>query len=365
LDCYLRGNWKVRFVIRSMATNTLIIISQVLFFTAIQVAGQSSPILLLNPSFEDTPEHSKPPRGWYFCGQPGESPPDVHPNPYFDVYQQAAHGNTFVGLVVRDNYTWEALGQKLQEPLIAGQCYQFSLQACRTNYYRSVSRKTGQSAGYTDPIRIRIWGADSNCNHIELLTASEPVVDTFWTTFTFRFQPNSDYPFFILEAFYPSDSAQIYRGNVLLDDCSPLLPIDCRSEEIQAHPLNPSFFTPKTPEEMKALIRKNTPGINFGYGTVELTNQYYKDDNGTIFQDNLALHQLVFALGTSELCSIVIAVDGPGNYLRDQRIEMLKNKLYYMGLPLHLFRVQPFRKRDRKQQWTGRNQAGDLMIRIR
>lgn len=326
---------------------------------------QPAPILLLNPSFEDIPWHSKPPRAWYYCGQPGESPPDVHPSGYFEVDQQAAHGDTYVGMVVRDNDTWEAIGQRLPQSLQAGRCYLFSLQACRSPYYRSVSRLTGQRAYYIDPVRIRLWGGDANCDHAELLAASDPVTDTAWTKIEFELHPRQTYHYFIIEAFYPEDTAGIYRGNVLIDECSPILPVDCQTLEPLTAPKRQNFPVPATVPELKDLISRLTSGIRFGYGTAELTNQYYLDPAGEAVQDNLALHQMVKAVRSHPTVEIEIAVKAPGKLLREERLYVLGKKLQELGLPESQLRLHHFRKRDIREKWLGINRDQDLYIRLR
>jgi len=328
--------------------------------------GQSQqPIVLLNPSFEDEPWHSKPPRGWYFCGPPGETPPDVHPAGYFDVDQPAADGDTYVGMVVRDNKTWEALGQRLPQALQPGQCYRFSVAASRSIYYRSISRVTGKREFFTSPIRLRLWGGNANCDHDELLAASAPVEDTIWTTLQFEFRPQRAHHYLILEAFYPADSAHAYRGNILLDHCSPLMPIDCVSRQARAAPRQPAFPTPATRSELEAFIAERSRLVRFGYGTAVLSCQYYLDPSGEARQENLALHQLVGAVAGQGEAELEIAVKAPGSYLLEERLEMLKKKLVTLGLPEERFRLRAYRKRDGKEDWLGVNRDGDLFVRLR
>jgi hypothetical protein len=99
-----------------------------IFFPTLLLAthlfGQDEPIRLANPSFEGSPgaggEAVKLPDGWYDCGFPGESPPDVHPKEgggAFQVTKEAFHGKTYLGLVVRDNDTWEMVSQRLSAPV--------------------------------------------------------------------------------------------------------------------------------------------------------------------------------------------------------------------------------------------------------
>ena len=82
-------------------------------------------------------------------GFPGESPPDVQPMifpngyPLFGVGQQAFHGETYLAMVVRDNNTWEKIGQELAWPLKAGESYVWNIALCTSDQFRSASRSTG------------------------------------------------------------------------------------------------------------------------------------------------------------------------------------------------------------------------------
>ena len=73
-------------------------------------AQTSKPIVLLNPSFEGYPHDAVTPDGWQEGGL--DSSPDILPGPW-GVYQKPTDGNTFLGLITRDNNSWEALGQKI------------------------------------------------------------------------------------------------------------------------------------------------------------------------------------------------------------------------------------------------------------
>ena len=89
-----------------------------------QIAAQSAKISLLNPSFEGRPGASSVPKGWISGGFENESPPDIQPG-QFDCALQPLHGNTYLGLVTRDNETWERIGQRLREPLRKDSLYDF------------------------------------------------------------------------------------------------------------------------------------------------------------------------------------------------------------------------------------------------
>ena len=90
-------------------------------FITVSLLAQDDPIELNNPSFEDFARASKEPRGWYDCGFPGETPPDVQPSGGFEVFKPAYEGRTYLGMVVRDNDTWESVAQRLSRPLQGGQ----------------------------------------------------------------------------------------------------------------------------------------------------------------------------------------------------------------------------------------------------
>jgi hypothetical protein len=347
-----------------------IVLTIILFWAAFFLAGppatsQPSPIVLLNPSFEDEPWHSKPPRGWYFCGQAGETPPDVHPTGYFEVGQPPAHGDTYIGMVVRDNETWEAVGQRLQQPLQAGRCYRFSLQACRSPNYRSVSRLTGKRVFYNDPVRLRLWGGEINCDHAELLAASDVITDTTWTTLHFDIQPERNHHYFVIEAFYPEDTASLYLGNILVDDCSPLIPVDCRDRTPLTEAAPVEVPEVDTPAEFASQIRELATGIRFGYGTAELVNQYFRSLKGEILQENLSLYKLTYYLHRFPELELEVAVRGPGKLVQVERMERIAQHLLAWGIPRHRFRIHPYRKRDGKTEWLGVNGPEDLFIRLR
>ena len=92
-------------------------------------------IHLKNPSFEDMPRvgvlGSRYIDGWYDCRAkfPQETPPDIHPVPKggWGVTTPSFDGQTYLGMVIRYNDTYEGVSQKLSTPLTAGKCYSFSL----------------------------------------------------------------------------------------------------------------------------------------------------------------------------------------------------------------------------------------------
>ena len=181
--------------------------------------------ILNNPSFEDSPRPGITPRGWFDCGRihfPNETPPDVHPEDdyIFGVHQVPMEGETYLGLVVRENDTWESIAQELTTPLDSGHCYSFSLFLSRSDIYKSTVRGSDQLMNFTNPIKLRLWGGTGYCEKIELLAESDLIENSVWENFTFYLKPKTKVTYIVLEAFYKTPVLVPPNGNILLDDAS-------------------------------------------------------------------------------------------------------------------------------------------------
>ncbi len=185
----------------------------------------AQPLLLQNPSFEDFPGLGKPPFGWFFCGNMGETPPDIHPGDLYGVTAAAKDGHTYVGMVSRHNGTYEQLGQRLSQPLVPGQCYYFRIFAARSDQYASFSRKTGQPSQYTLPLKLAVLAAHRHCQPMATLALSAAVMDTEWRSYGFVLRPDEAFSFLFLSA--TSATGDSYNGNILIDAASPLIPCSC------------------------------------------------------------------------------------------------------------------------------------------
>lgn len=189
---------------------------------------QAQEIYLVNPSFEGDPNPSSTPEGWTDCGMSGETPPDTHPAPpekgdFFNVVSASQHGQTYMGLVVRDNDTWERVSQKLNQPIAGGQCYKFNLQLARSASYLSMSKAVGQTVEFNEPVVIRLWAAHDHCEQGELLDETNVISHSEWREYNFEFTPTKAYRYFMIEAFYKTPVLFPYRGNVLIDNASPIV----------------------------------------------------------------------------------------------------------------------------------------------
>lgn len=221
------------------------------------LAQDTDPIYLTNPSFEDLPHHSKPPRGWIDCGFRGETPVDVQPSGTFSVTKPPIDGNTYMGMVVRDNDTWEAVSQRLSRPLEAGKCYSFSIYLSRSELYNSISRVTDDPANYVTPAKLRIYGGYDYCDKEYLLGETSLVINTRWLEYQFQFEPVGDYTHIIFEAFYKTPTLFPYNGNILMDNAGPINRVPCDEELIVQE-------EPEAPKEEISEIAVNdeAPEIN-------------------------------------------------------------------------------------------------------
>jgi outer membrane protein OmpA-like peptidoglycan-associated protein len=230
----------------------------IVFFSCGDILGQDMPIQLGNPSFEGAARegdlNTELPRGWFDCGFPGETVPDVHPKRggVFNVTKEAFDGETYIGMVVRENDTWERISQRLSLPIEGGRCYEFSIALARSENYVSASRADPQlKKNYTTPAKFRIWGGSDFCDRGELLAESPLIVNTQWLKYDFRFEPRRTHTFIVLEVFYKTPTPFPYNGNVLVDGASPIVPIPCK----QAPPPVAEKPQPKPPAE----VRRNDP----------------------------------------------------------------------------------------------------------
>lgn len=200
--------------------------------------SDEQPILLENPSFEDFPKLGRVPYLWYNCGGFGESPVDVHPVPAseFRVDKTAYEGNTYLGMVVRENETWESVSQRLSKPLVNEKCYEFSIHLSRSATYisslstSSLANASQNKVNFATPIKLRIWGGNGHCAKAELLAESSLVINTRWLEFNFRFEPKGNHSYITFEAFYQTPCPFPYNGNILLDNAQPIVPVPCDEE---------------------------------------------------------------------------------------------------------------------------------------
>jgi outer membrane protein OmpA-like peptidoglycan-associated protein len=238
----------------------------IILCASVYLTAQADTVRLVNGSFEGQPMASRTPYGWVDCGFKGETPPDIQPSGTFMVTREAYEGNTYLGMVVRDNDTWERVSQRLTTPIQAGTCYSFTIYLCRSSVYLSPDPSSSALQGrdipqikpksYTQPAVLRLWGGSGYCSQRELLGETPTVENTNWQAYTLTFEPSQTHSYFELEAFYKTPTLLPYNGNLLIDHASPLVPVPCPGDPIAAH--KPNQVEKKTSPQQIQVPKKQT-----------------------------------------------------------------------------------------------------------
>ena len=185
-----------------------------IFFAVALFRAGDPPILFENSSFEGKPKPNACPKNW--SSYAPNSTPDIQPGAW-QVASPAAHdGDTYIGLIAREDGSCEDIGQPLAQPLKAGKCYIFSIWLAHATHY----------AGYSMPLRINVWGGATAGAKTQLLGASGGVENEVWQEVKFQFTPAADIRFITFEADYAPGTMFKYKGNILLDHLSPIIKCD-------------------------------------------------------------------------------------------------------------------------------------------
>ena len=206
-------------------------------------------ITLDNPSFEDRPKAGDSPQGWFDCGHEGETPPDVQPFGGFNVTRPAYDGSTYIGLVARDNKTWEGVGQKLIKPILKGVTYKFSIALCKSMRYDSPTQKDRfRLTSFDKGLTLRVWAGNKLCDRAELLYQTEVVDHAEWKTYNMEFKAEKgNYSFIFLEAYYKTPTLFFYNGNILVDNASDIVPKEVPEVAVVNREPKPKPNEPKEP----------------------------------------------------------------------------------------------------------------------
>ena len=378
-----------------------ILLPILLLFFSLESMGQEV-IVLENPSFEGVPGAGEaagklPLPGWYDCGFVRETAPDIHTSlekggGFFNVQQKAFDGNTYLGLVVRDNDTWERVTQRLSVPMEAGVCYEFSISLSRSLTYESPGRTTGEMANYATPAKLRIWGGAGQCDRAEKLAESSLVINSRWLEYNFRFEPTKEHRYIILEAFYKTPTPFPYNGNILLDNASAIIPVPCdiKEPELPAEeaivdlPVKVNGPGPKPPVKTRLdpepkkepKILKNLAREKLRVGeTIRMDQLYFPSDSSSITPPSLPVLNEVFVF-LSENPDVVVEIGGhtngipPHDYcdrLSTARAKSVADYLIKKGIPRERLQYKGYGKRkpvDTNKSSFGRKRNQRVEIKI-
>jgi hypothetical protein len=210
-----------------LALNQLGCLSLILLCSTFVIA-QEDTIRLKNPSFEGTPfrggEKEFNLKGWSDCGNilfPNETPADLHPNGFWEVDLTASEGKTYLGLVARDNATYESVTASLSSPLHANQEYQLSIFLAKSPKYISMSRTTNQPGNYSESLSFVISGG--SCKETEILYFSPLIDHEDWRKYEIIIKPTKDHQKITLAVYFGDHSEFAYNGNILIDNISDII----------------------------------------------------------------------------------------------------------------------------------------------
>ncbi len=225
-------------------------------------SAQFDIVELRNPSFEDVPhpggwddftKRRTIVKDWQDCGAfffQKESPPDIHPNNFWKNNLPSSQGDTYLGLVVRKNGTYESVSQRLTTTLKKDACYRMSIDLAQSDSYWSAytdidGKRINSKDNFINPAVVRIWAGSGLCNNGDLIWESPPISNSKWNTYSFDFIPNQSYQYVTIEAFYKTPVLFEYNGHVLVDNISAIKEKECdgQADEVVV------TLMPGTPEE--------------------------------------------------------------------------------------------------------------------
>lgn len=339
--------------------NKFFVLSYCLFFCMIplsmaQIKGDTSAqtVKLQNASFEAM-GFDEIPKGWNVCGFSNETPFDIQPGK-FGCFLNAQSGKQYVGMVARDNGTFEAMSQVLEKPLKAGVCYKMSIFLAKSSTYQSRSRTTGWDANYNRPLKLIIWGAVSKSAEqciiypADWLTETLPVYNDAWRKYTFYIQPPKDVNKLIFSVNHVVGKP--YNGNLLIDNISPIESIAC-TDFVGTNGEQMSAST--TLKDVNDVITINAPKIVFG----EKNTTIPLDTEGV---RNKSFDQILAYFEKSESYKLIIRVK-KGKELSKQRIAFLYNYIFKnTTLKAQRVEIKPFTPKDEAFFWTFENEEWAL-----
>ena len=382
---------------------TLLSIATIFIFLIADTHCQQEIVTIRNGSFEGMPrkgEYIFYLEGWNDCGRiffGRETPPDVHPaNKAWQNEVPPKDGRTYVGMVVRDNDTWESISQRLDSPIEANKCYEFSISLMRSASYVSHTRlDETREENYQEPTVLRMWGGSGYCNQRELLAESVPVADGDWKEHTFEFRPQFNHRYFTLEVFYKTPVLFPYNGHILIDNASDLVRIACPDEEPliamveEKKPVVPPHKRKKKPEiqpeenivevevpddQPKILDELNRKTIKKGQ-KIEIKNLYFDADATTLeFRSNRVLDEIFYFLKINGDINIEIGGHTNGlcqddfcDKLSEQRAKTVAKYLTRKGISPSRLQFKGYGKRntiasDRTAFGRQKNQRVEIKI---
>lgn len=324
-----------------------------LLSSAFANAQTTTVIPLKNPSFEPNdyaPLFGEDVRSWIDCGFAVEEPPSIQPG-FHEVQLKPQHQKGYLSMVVRDNNTWDAVGQELVQPLLAGKCYKFSLYLAYAERYLANSRTTGSRVNYRNPLRLLIWGGKSYCEARYLLGKTDLIKNNDWESYEFVLQPKENVTHLVLHAYYLNPMSLSYNGNILIDNASDLTECSCEAASPVLEEERLVELKPKSLEELENFIRLHGQNIVFKEGSSELLLAEDQD----LFDPKNWSQVYLAVIGKSLKYfpdqQLVIALKSSSKRQLDRRIQFLQNFFTGRGVDKLAYRCIELPVKSNDSKW--------------
>ena len=305
-------------------------------------------------------------------------------------------------MVVRDNNTWEAVSQKLSQPMKKDYVYQLEVYLARSDFYWSVSRVSEKETNYAMPVRFRVFGGFSWREGEQFLAETPPVTHTEWKSYVLELEPAEEaYDHIILEAYYDDRIAGPYCGNVLVDNLSPLIPLrldiskfhknivpkftkrlspitPARDADADLQIMNKVSKTSQKPApentiqpapvsetELVQIVETSAPRIAFDSSGSLKTALYNDHSSGQEKQVNLPLQSMVEALNQHSLATLIIVIVEKDAALAEKKRQSLRTALSQMGGRQDQIIIRNWLEKDAEKTWLGDPASGVLLRLIR
>ncbi|NUO01345.1 MAG: hypothetical protein HUU01_12100 [Saprospiraceae bacterium] len=334
-------------------------------FTPIWLRGQETiSIPVFNPSFEAVlPYIVNDTADWVDCGFLSEAPLQFQPGVY-EVDKEAFEGKNYFSLAVRDNFTWDAVGQRLRAPLKPGRCYRMMIHLAQSPYYTAVSPVFGTRVRYKNPIRLLLWGGKKFCQAGQLLAQTTLVKNKDWEPYELIFTPKVEITHLSFQAYYLNPMVA-YNGHLLMDFASPIEVVPCETYPAQSPDVSQIEIKPQSKRDLENFIALYGKTIRFERDQVNL----FTGKDASTFEAGAMSESFLSLMGKSirwlSEYRLEIAVKDKPRRLTNARIAYLKQFFTSNKADSSQLDIYPFEEKrpEKGEDWTSENAF--LAIRLR
>lgn len=326
-------------------------------FMPIVVSGQENlSIPVFNASFESVlPYIINDTADWVDCGFLSEAPLQFQPGSY-EVDKAAFEGKNYFSLAVRDNFTWDAVGQRLRVPLKPGRCYRLMIHLAQSAYYTAPSPVFGTRVRYKNPIRLLLWGGKKFCQAGQLLATTDLIKNKDWQPYELVFTPKVEITHIAFQAYYLNPMVA-YNGHLLMDFASPIEVVPCETYPAQSPDVSQIEIKPQSKRDLENFIGLYGKTIRFERDKVNL----FTGKDAESFEPGAMSESFLSLMGKSirwlPEYRLEIAVKDKPRRLTDGRIAYLKAFFATQKADISQLEIHPFEEEQTKDEalWVSEN----------